>query len=68
MNNIELCISLESAENELFSAANTIMQNYNLPCYLMEPIVDKLHRAIMDGKNKELAAAKERVESDTESE
>ena len=68
MNNTELCISLESAENELFSVANTIMQKYSLPCYLMEPIVDKLYRAIIDGKNQELAAARERVESDTESE
>lgn len=64
----ELCISLENAEKELFSTANTIMQKYSLPCYLMEPIIDKLHRAIIDGKNQELAAARERVESDTESE
>lgn len=68
MNNTELCISLESAEKELFSLVNTIMQKYSLPCYLMEPIMDKLHRAIIDGKNQELAAARERVASDSESE
>ena len=57
----ELVISLAEAEQEMFSAVNAIMQKNGLPCYLMEYIVDKAHRQLVDGKNSELAAAYERA-------
>ena len=56
----ELVIALAEAEQAAVSAVNRIMQEYGLPCYLMEPIVDKLHRQLSEGKNQELTAARGR--------
>lgn len=58
----ELIISLDEAEAKLVSAVNAIMLEYGLPCYLMEPIVEKTYRQVLDGKQAEIAAAKARME------
>ena len=57
----ELVMSLTEAEQEMFSAVNAIMQKNGLPCYLMEYVVDRIHRQLIDGKKDELAAAYERA-------
>lgn len=57
----ELCLELREAEQELASAINSVMQNHGLPCYLLEPIVDKLHRAVIAGKEQELAEAERKA-------
>lgn len=59
-NDKELVIALEEAEQEAVAAVNCIMQKHGLPCYLFEPIMDKIHRQLIDGKTAELAAAKTR--------
>lgn len=64
---MELCLRLEAAEQELLTACNEIMQKYELPCYLLEPIVNKLHRGVRDGKAAELAEAKQREECENAS-
>lgn len=56
----ELVIRMAEAEQELVDAVNSILQKNNLPFFLFEPIVDKIHRQIIDGKNAELTSAKER--------
>lgn len=61
MKQIELCLLAEAAENELNAAAQTIAQKYNLPCWVLEPMVAKLHRALLDGKAQEVVAAKQRL-------
>lgn len=53
-----LALVLEEAEQETAAALNSILQKHGLPCYLFEPILDKLHRQILDGKAAEIAAAK----------
>lgn len=54
----QLCIILEEAEQELVAAVNGIIQKHNLPHYLVEPIVSKIHHQLIDGKRAELEAAK----------
>lgn len=61
MAQIELCLLAEAAEQELNTAVQQIAQKYNLPCWVMEPMVSKLHRALLDGKAQEVAAAKQRM-------
>lgn len=62
-NQKELVIILSEAENELVTATNTIMQKHGLPCYLFEPIMDKIHRQLIEGKANELLAARARAQA-----
>ncbi len=62
-----LALVLEEAEAEAAAALNSILQKHGLPCYLFEPILDKLHRQIIDGKVAEIAAAKAETEGSYES-
>ena len=57
----ELVIRMAEAEQETVAALNGIMQKHGLPCFIFEPIVDKLHRQLIDGKAAELAEAKARL-------
>lgn len=54
---MKTCIALENAEKQLVAAVNAVIKDYSLPCYLLEPIVGKLYRAVQDGKQRELTAA-----------
>ena len=58
--NKELIIVLADAEMETVAAVNEIMERNGLPCYLMEPIIERIHWQLLDGKAKELAEAKEK--------
>lgn len=57
-----LALVLNEAEKELADAVSSIMQKHSLPCYLVELLLDKLHRRINDGKTAEIAAAKKELE------
>ena len=61
-NEKELVIRVAEAEQETVAAVNSIMQKHGLPCFLFEPIVDRIHRQLIDGKTSELVAAKAREE------
>lgn len=54
---MNICIAIDKAEKQLVAALNAVISEYGLPCYLLEPIVGKLYRAVQDGKQRELAAA-----------
>ena len=56
----ELIIRVVEAENDLVSSVNQILQKYNLPFFLIEPVVEKIHQQILEGKAAELAAARAR--------
>lgn len=60
----ELVVALAEAEAKMVEAVNSIMQENGLPCFLMEPIIDKIHRQLIEGKTAELAEAKAREESE----
>lgn len=53
-----LILRMDEAEQELVDAVNAIMQKHSLPCFLVEPMVDKIHRQVISGKAAELAGAK----------
>lgn len=54
---MNICIAVDRAEKQLVAALNAVVEEYGLPCCLLEPIVGKLYRAVQDGKQRELAAA-----------
>jgi hypothetical protein len=56
----ELVVVLAEAEQQTVAAINCIMQENGLPCFLMETIVAKIHRQLIDEKAAELSAAKSR--------
>ena len=54
MNNKKpLIVAMEEAEQALVSTVNGIL-NAGVPCYFLELIVDKIHRQIKDGADREL--------------
>lgn len=64
----ELVITLAEAEQELVEAVNGILQKHGLPCYLFEPILDKVHRQVAEAKANELLAARARAQAGEEAE
>ena len=59
-NERDLILRMTEAEQDLVDAANAIMQKHNLPCFLVEPMVGRIHTQLQQGKQMELAQAKER--------
>lgn len=59
-NSRELVLRMADGEQALISAVNSIMHSYSLPCFLVEHMVDRIHRQLIDGKAGEVAAAKDR--------
>ena len=59
-NERDLILRITEAEQELVDAANAIMQKHNLPCFLVEPMVGRIHAQLQQGKQMELTQAKER--------
>ena len=53
---IPLVITMNNAETKLVSTINELLSE--LPCYLLEPLLDKVYRQVKDGAKKELVAAK----------
>ena len=66
-NEKELVIRMSEAEQETVAAVNSIMERHGLPCFLFEPILDKIHRQLIDGKTAELVQAKARSGAEEES-
>ena len=60
----ELILRMAEAEQELVNAVNGVMQKHSLPCFLVEYMVEKIHRQLIDGKNSELVAAQAREKED----
>lgn len=59
-NQRELILRMTEAEQELVDAVNTIIQQHSLPCFLVEPMVGRIHAQLQQGKQLELAQAKAR--------
>ena len=56
-----LIIRLNEVKAELFSAINKAIQQDDLPCYLLEPIVSEMLAQIRDGARNELQMAREQM-------
>jgi hypothetical protein len=59
-NKRDLILRMCEAEQDLVDAVNTIIQKHSLPCFLVEPMVDKIHAQLKEGKQAELAQAREK--------
>ncbi len=57
-NERDLALRMEEAERDLVQAAGEIMERHSLPCFLLEPIMDKVHRQLIESKNQEIKAAR----------
>ena len=55
--NKPLILRLREAEEEVVAALMEIGNRHELPCFLFEPIIDKVHKQIIAGVNKEYEQA-----------
>lgn len=60
-NDRPLVIMLDDAKTELTQCINHLLNDYNLPCYLIEPILADMYTQVKAGANKELAAARAQI-------
>ncbi len=61
-----LILEIEEAEREATEALNDIMARHNLPFSFFEPIIDKIHFQMTEGKKKEIANASAQYEAEVE--
>ena len=61
-NSKSIVLVMDEVENELVSTVNELMAKYDLPCYLLELIFDKIHRQLKDGAKKEIVAERRQAE------
>lgn len=55
---IPLVLAMDEAENKLLKTVNEVINDYNLPCFLIKPIIDKISIQITNGAKNELVTAK----------
>lgn len=53
-----LILEIEEAKNELIQCVNKIMQEHQLPCYFIEPVLKDIYIQIQNGAKNELETAK----------
>lgn len=63
-NNKPLILEIEEAKAEIIASINNALQNHNLPCYFLEPIVSALAAQIKEGAKSELEMAKAQMKQD----
>ena len=61
MEQTPIIIRIEEAKQELIQCTNSILQKYELNCYLIEPIIEKLYSQIQLLSREELKHAKEQI-------
>ena len=62
MNNNPLVIRLKEAEQQIISCVNAVMREQSLPCYLVEPIIEKVYRQTAEAARGEYENAKLNLE------
>jgi hypothetical protein len=63
-----LCLRLEDAEAEIAEVINRHLTENDLPCFLLEPILQKHYMQVADGKNAEIELVRRNYENNVESE
>lgn len=58
MNDNPLVIRLKEAERQIISFVNAVMREQSLPCYLVEPIIEKVYRQTKEAAQGEYENAK----------
>lgn len=65
-NDRPLVITLDEAKTELTQCINNLLQGYNLPCYLIEPMLADMYTQVKMGAKNELAAARNQINNTDE--
>lgn len=60
----KLILIMDECENEILQAINKSVQK--LPCYIVEMIVDKVHRQLKNGANEELTQARAQMNQEVD--
>ena len=53
-----LVIRIKEAERQIISCVNAVMREQSLPCYLVEPIIEKVYRQTVEAARGEYENAK----------
>lgn len=53
-----LVIRLKEAEQQIITFINSVMREQSLPCYLVEPIIEKVYRQTIEAARNEYESAK----------
>lgn len=62
--NTPLIVKMERAKTSIVEFVNNIMQQEQLPCYLLEPTISEIYTQIKEGARNELEMAKQQMEQD----
>lgn len=60
-----LIVKMDEAKTSIVTLINDIMQQKQLPCYLLEPMMAEIYAQIREGAKSELEMAKKQVEQAT---
>lgn len=62
--NTPLIVKMERAKTSIVEFVNNIMQQEQLPCYLLEPTISEIYTQIKEGARNELEIAKQQMEQE----
>ena len=62
--NTPLIVKMERAKTSIVEFVNNIMQQEQLPCYLLEPTISEIYSEIRNGARNELEMAKQKMEQE----
>ena len=57
MTNKPLAIRLKEAKQQIISCVNAVLREQELPCFLIEPIIDEVHRQVSQSAQAEYEEA-----------
>ena len=63
-----LVITLNETKADFISVVNKAIQQNNLPCYLIEPILSEVLSQVRDGAKNELQMAREQMNNEEQEE
>ena len=61
MNNKPLPIRLREAKESIIQNLNTVLKEQELPCYLIEPIIEEVHRMVSKSAQAEYEQAVKQI-------
>ena len=62
--NTPLIVKMERPKTSIVEFVNNIMQQEQLPCYLLEPTISEIYTQIKEGARNELEMAKQQMEQE----
>ena len=59
-----LIVRMDEAKKSIVDFINDIMQQHQLPCYFLEPMISEIYAGIKEGAKNELEMARQQMEND----